>query len=523
MSDANEEIIQGNVSVVQEKEEGTQDSEISPDCEMIMGITGCDAAQAAQYLEMSGGNVDAAISLYFEMGSVPSLPPPSASSASSVDAQVGNPPAPPGGSSSSSDYFSSNALHYSYDDDDDDGDGDYRYEDDGSDGDEEDTDVNGLSTAFKDQMSMGRNTRGRRHDTGLSADIDDGYDVVRKPDSVKKMSLLGRTERGGSNWVSIEGNAVSSDSSKDPTIDWLYPMQEDISFRGNIMEVRHVAKGEKKWLLVNIQSHMEFDSHCLNRDTWTDENIREIISSNFIFWQRGHTTQDASVYMTRYNVEESNLPHISILDPRTGLNMLTITGFRSPDVMSELLLEFLDKHDIAALNHSASPLSCSPQLSGLLNTRLTPQQQLNFSGTPPTAATPETIFSRMQAAGGIAMKEDFVSFTNAAPSSSKVGDDETPNEYDPVKLYGDVPQEPNSSSPDTTRVQIKLPKGRIVRVYKKSDTVKCLYAVSAQDPQVEVRPFELLNTFPTVVVLTNLEQSLQDANVLNAQVTLRYK
>jgi len=446
---------------------------------------------------------DVAVSLFFEMGSAPPLPPASVTATSSNNAQV--PPA-------SADYFSSHHLHYNDDDGDE---GDYHYDDNDSDlgSSNEDNDVTGLSASLRDQL----NVRGNEP-------VDD-YDVVRKPDSVKKMSLLGRSERGASNWVSVGGSAVSSNSAKDPTIDWLYPMQEDISYHGDIMEARRVAKAGKKWLLVNIQSHSEFDSHCLNRDTWTDENIREIISSNFIFWQRGHTTQDASVYMTRYNVEEKSLPHISILDSRTGLNMLSITGFRSPDLMSELLVEFLDKHDIESLNHSASPLSCSPQLSTLLNTKLTPQQQQNFSGTPPTAATPETIFSRMHAAGGIggiAFRDDSEFFGNAVPSSSSTTLlDVNSDGYDPMALYGEIPEEPSSVA-DTTRVQIKLPTGRIVRMYKKTDLVKCLYAVCVQNSQIERKPFELLNTFPHEPLL-DLEQSLEEANLLNTQVVFRYK
>ena len=243
MSHESEEPIDVNENEIQEGDQKTQESEISSDCEMIMGITGCDSTQANQYLEMSGGNVDVAVSLFFEMGSAPA----SATATTSNNAQV-----PPSGPPASADYFSSHQFHY----DDDDGDeGDYHYDDNDSDlgRSNEDNDVTGLSASLRDQL----NVRGD--------ELVDGYDVVRKPDSVKKMSLLGRSERGASNWVSDGGNAVSSNSAKDPTIDWLYPMQEDISYHGDIMEARRVAKAGKKWLLVNIQSHSEFDSHCLNR------------------------------------------------------------------------------------------------------------------------------------------------------------------------------------------------------------------------------------------------------------------
>ena len=37
--------------------------------------------------------------------------------------------------------------------------------------------------------------------------------------------------------------------------------------------------------LVNVQSNSEFASHLLNRDTWTDETVRTVVTGSFIFWQ----------------------------------------------------------------------------------------------------------------------------------------------------------------------------------------------------------------------------------------------
>lgn len=125
-----------------------------------------------------------------------------------------------------------------------------------------------------------------------------GDDDIRRPDVVKKMSLLGRSEAVGS-WVNFEGNDTSlrdiTASAEDASIDWLYPPQRELSFPGNISHAKTTAHRGKKWLLVNIQSHLEFDCHCLNRDTWVEENVRELIAANFLFWQRGHTTSDAMV------------------------------------------------------------------------------------------------------------------------------------------------------------------------------------------------------------------------------------
>jgi hypothetical protein len=98
--------------------------------------------------------------------------------------------------------------------------------------------------------------------------------------------------------------------------------------------------------LVNIQSHLEFDSHCLNRDTWVDENVKELLSANFLFWQRGHTTSQAMQFMSRYSISESMLPHTCMVDPRTGMCLQIITGYRDASAMSEILLHFLDRNNI---------------------------------------------------------------------------------------------------------------------------------------------------------------------------------
>ena len=41
----------------------------------------------------------------------------------------------------------------------------------------------------------------------------------------------------------------------------------------------------KKWLVVNIQNVSEFSCQCLNRDVWSNTQIKEIIRENFLFLQ----------------------------------------------------------------------------------------------------------------------------------------------------------------------------------------------------------------------------------------------
>ena len=48
-----------------------------------------------------------------------------------------------------------------------------------------------------------------------------------------------------------------------------------------------MAKDDKKWILVNIQSHLEFSSQMMNRDTFIDETVITLLRTSFVFWQRG--------------------------------------------------------------------------------------------------------------------------------------------------------------------------------------------------------------------------------------------
>jgi hypothetical protein len=51
------------------------------------------------------------------------------------------------------------------------------------------------------------------------------------------------------------------------------------------LQARMHAKSEGKWLLVNIQDEIMFASHMLNRDTWSDDVVQNLVASGFVFWQ----------------------------------------------------------------------------------------------------------------------------------------------------------------------------------------------------------------------------------------------
>lgn len=75
---------------------------------------------------------------------------------------------------------------------------------------------------------------------------------------------------------------------------------EDFRIAFNKLKAKKQGEEEKKWILVNIQETSEFDCHRLNRDTWSDKNLKQFISNNFIFWQRYSNSEDAVRYKTFY-------------------------------------------------------------------------------------------------------------------------------------------------------------------------------------------------------------------------------
>jgi UBX domain-containing protein 7 len=54
---------------------------------------------------------------------------------------------------------------------------------------------------------------------------------------------------------------------------------------GGFQGARSMAKDTRRWLLVNIQRDAEFSSHALNRDVWRDDLVENLIREGFMFWQ----------------------------------------------------------------------------------------------------------------------------------------------------------------------------------------------------------------------------------------------
>lgn len=329
---------------------------------------------------------------------------------------------------------------------------------------------------------------------------------IRRPDPVRVSRLLG-------------DNVINTDFARadEPNVEWLFPPPRHISFPGNFQEARALAKQEKKWILVNIQSHEEFGSHQLNRDTWVDDTIQEILRENFVFWQRGHTSMDGKNYMALYHILAEDLPHIGIIDPRTGAKITTIRGYMDPRILTQTLFEFFDENSLDSMKAGKHRIRSSGSYHETITVDDSEDEKCEDGKHLKELKVDESLVDERE--------------------TKKPREDATSDVRKPV-TYGPIPPEPTGNpnranvlklkedlGDDMTKVSIKLANGRsLVRKYRKSDYVQVLYAVAqANVPEANSgRAFDLVTNFPRASLSDRLNDTLVDSGVANSQVIMEW-
>lgn len=81
--------------------------------------------------------------------------------------------------------------------------------------------------------------------------------------------------------------------------------------------------------MINIQANDNFASHQLNRDTWSDAAVVEIVKNNFVFVQIMAESAFGQSVCGAYRVVET--PIIMVVDPETRAKVKQWTGFLAPD------------------------------------------------------------------------------------------------------------------------------------------------------------------------------------------------
>eukprot|EP01113_Clastostelium_recurvatum_P022242 TRINITY_DN2649_c0_g1_i1.p1 TRINITY_DN2649_c0_g1~~TRINITY_DN2649_c0_g1_i1.p1 ORF type:complete len:493 (+),score=103.24 TRINITY_DN2649_c0_g1_i1:95-1480(+) len=192
-----------------------------------------------------------------------------------------------------------------------------------------------------DQMPRGRQFRAPR--SGFSPQHPpNAFDMFRdfqeetKFFEQQKKVQEQRSKSGGESKQTIEEDASLKKAKR---LADLFRPPFDLMHQGTFDEVRSFARANEKWVLVNVQTPSEFDCQRLNRDTWSDSAVKSVVKENFVLWQVERIGDEGDRYARFYPCEI--LPHIAIIDPRTGERVQIWETFIEPKTLVRYLTDFL--------------------------------------------------------------------------------------------------------------------------------------------------------------------------------------
>ncbi|KAE8981162.1 hypothetical protein PR003_g24994 [Phytophthora rubi] len=440
----------------------------------FMSITGADSGSALQFLELTNWKLAEAVNLFMESGgqSASSAFAPHAGGSS---ASFSPPPAAP---RTDMDEATAAAIAAAYGDDD----NAVRA-----------PDPSKRQRLVGSEMDMLRPMRHLR---------DQNRDFAAEGIAAMTAASLS-TAFGGP--VAVAFGEASSDSNGDSNnertrdLSTLFQPPTAIMFQGTYADARTHAKNEGKWLLVNIQDEIVFTSHMLNRDTWSDDVVQNLVASGFVFWQNYWASEHGKKFCSLYQIDRDSLPVVLIIDPRTGEIRQRWTGFHEPQDMTEKLSDFCCMHTLDEPS-TEQKKEAEPDI-------------MDASEDDQLAAA---IAASMQGNNG-----------ESDDDGSKQADDKMEQEekheeaQDPVVA---LTPEPDAGAPDVTRVQIRVPDGsRLTRRFLKTDPLAMVWAfVKDQVPEARGRAFELRTAFPPSAVAYNETLSIEEGKLENASLMVKW-
>ncbi|KAM5347817.1 hypothetical protein ACJ41O_007641 [Fusarium nematophilum] len=304
----------------------------------------------------------------------------------------------------------------------------------------------------------------------------------------------------------------------------------DLMARMSWDEARTLGKEDKKWIMVNLQDMTDFNCQALNRDIWKDEAVKNLVSENFIFLQYDKDFPDAEEYVTFYfpnrtHENPDNYPHVSIIDPRTGEQVKVWSGRpfpTAPDFHAELA-EFLDRYSLAAnsKNPVAKATARKPQRVDV--DRMTEEEMLEMAlrnslegaagGSTGSSSTPNV--------------HDPDALTKSpAPAEGKGKEPEPAVEQSPwAQILSTNPHtEPENNPATTTRIQFRHPTGRVIRRFNLQDPVRRIYEWLKAEPLEgkEGIEFELKKMPQGQDLIDGLDATIADSGLKQGTVMIEF-
>ncbi|KAJ1651636.1 UBX domain protein Ubx2 [Dispira simplex] len=316
-----------------------------------------------------------------------------------------------------------------------------------------------------------------------------------------------------------QGTSPTSESRKINRLADLFRPPFDLIRAMDFDKAREVAKGEHKWLMVNIQKVSEFACQVLNRDLWSDTAVKQVVQENFVFLQYGNDSVDGTRYTAFYPVQR--YPHIAIIDPRTGERVKVWDQPLTPADFLQEITDFLDSSTWLQQTTIDSKRQRLPESSVDIS-NMTEEEQLDATIRASLAENQTSTATSTTASPGPSKQPG----TTAVPSSPVPS--EVDQDYDQTNeleaKYHSIPAdegtEPPTSASETTRIQFRLPDGsRVIRRFAKQALVKDLVAfIKAKVPCAEEEVVNIL--YHRENLLDKIHLTIAEAGLQNASITV---
>ncbi|CAL9730701.1 UBX domain-containing protein 5 [Monosporozyma unispora] len=268
-------------------------------------------------------------------------------------------------------------------------------------------------------------------------------------------------------------------------------------------------QGKMKWIMINIQDNGIFQCQALNRDVWSSRRVKRLVKRNFIFLQYQYESRLAEQYLNYYNLHDKDLlPHIAILDPMTGERMKKWdTYLPSEDEFLKEINEFLDEF---SLDPAASNPLVKEKTPELDPTTMTEEQQMDMAIRESLTASPKQSSEEVET----------IETTVPQPEIQEAEEQTASDPFNAIKPVKHV--EPDNKPGISTRIQIRTGDGnRFVRRFNcQEDTVQTIYeVVKTELPGYETSHFTL-SDHQRHNLLEKLSQSIEDAGLKNSSLLL---
>ncbi|GMG40007.1 unnamed protein product [Ambrosiozyma monospora] len=287
------------------------------------------------------------------------------------------------------------------------------------------------------------------------------------------------------------------------------------------------ARGEKKWILINIQDVTDFSCQCLNRDFWKSNQIKDLVRENFVFLQYQHDSPNGQMYSNLYPF--TDFPHIAILDPMTGERLKMWSTNPEIHKWIEQVVDFMDRFSLD--KSKKNPIVKHQQSVNV--EALTEEQQLELAMKKSMGAHEDVSDDVVIVKDDDGESSNFPITLDDDSDEDLDGDEEVETaNTEPAELtYSqkiaaiepiDHPDPTGAAPKETTRIQIRsgIDGKRVVKKFALNEPVLKLYQVVKFQFKDSVGDKAFTLTMQRKNLFDDVENTIEEAGLKNASVLL---